>query len=240
MGDMDNSAVQLLDLGPEETVLVVVAHPDDPEYGISSAVAKWSAAGVQTNYLLLTAGEAGIGSVEPSTTGPMRSEEQKAACQQVGVENLNILDFPDGVLEYSLDIRRAIATEIRRVKPTIVITMTWAEETAWGLNQADHRVAGLATLDAIRDAGNKWVFTDVLEPWQASKLMVYGTPNPTHAVDVTGAPIQQGIASLEQHREYLAALPDHPAPSEMIPKFARMGGDMVGVEHAVAFRVYDM
>ncbi|MGO3456565.1 PIG-L deacetylase family protein [Corynebacterium casei] len=49
-------------LKPEEIerVLVVVAHPDDAEYGLSVAVNNFTAAGKEVGYLLLTAGEAGI------------------------------------------------------------------------------------------------------------------------------------------------------------------------------------
>ena len=89
---------------------------------------------------------------------------------------------------------------------------SWDVEFAAGLNQADHRVAGLAAVDALRDAGNRWVFTELLdqglEPWSPRWLLVGGDQRPTHGVDVTGEPLERGIASLECHREYLAGIPD--------------------------------
>ncbi|SES44956.1 hypothetical protein [Lentzea albida] len=62
----------------------------------------------------------------------------------------------------------------------------------------------------------------------------------THGVDVTGEPLRRGVASLEAHAAYLAALPDHPAPADLIPMFAAMGGKAMGVEHAVLFRAHDL
>jgi hypothetical protein len=59
-------------------------------------------------------------------------------------------------------------------------------------------------------------------------------------VEVTGEPLRRGIASLEAHAAYLAALPDHPAPKDIIPKFTAMGGRAMGVEHAVLFRAHDL
>lgn len=193
------SNLPLLELDAGDRVLCVVAHPDDLEYGASSAVARWTAQGIHTTYLLLTSGEAGIDGTEPADTARIRASEQQQACAQVGVGDLRILGFPDGVLEYSLEMRESIAGVIRSVRPTVVVTMDWSEGMPWGLNQADHRVAGLATLDAVRDAGNRWVFPDLaddrgntLDRWQASHLLVFGSGSPTHAVDVTGEPVEKG------------------------------------------------
>ena len=88
----------------------------------------------------------------PAEAGPLRAAEQRNACAAVGVTDLEILDFPDGQLVYGLEIRKAIARVIRQQRPDVVVTTTWEVEPGWGLNQADHRVAGLATVDAVRDA----------------------------------------------------------------------------------------
>lgn len=226
-----------------ERVLCVVAHPDDVEYGTSAAVAKWVAQGVEVAYLLLTAGEAGM-QIPPSEVGPLRAAEQRAACEAVGVSDLTILGHPDGMLVYGLDLRRDIARKIREFKPDVVVTGSWEVEAPWGLNQADHRAAGLATLDAIRDADNTWVFpelaaSDGLAKWSTRWFLVSGDARPTHGVDVTGEPLAKAVRSLEAHREYLAALPWHPAPADFIPSIAAMNGPALGVEHAVLFRGWD-
>jgi LmbE family N-acetylglucosaminyl deacetylase len=223
-------------------VLCVVAHPDDVEYGTSSAIAKWTSQGVEVGYLLLTRGEAGMPN-PPEETARIRRGEQEAACAEVGVSSLEVLDHPDGVLQPSLDLRRDIARAIRRFQPDVVVTGSWEVEFVAGLNQADHRVAGMACLDAIRDADNPWVFPELLEEglekWRVRWFLVSGHTEPTHGVDVSGEPLTRGVASLEAHREYLGAIEGHPAPSMIIPMVAAMGGQRLGVEHAVLFRAWD-
>jgi LmbE family N-acetylglucosaminyl deacetylase len=223
-------------------VLCVVAHPDDVEYGTSSAVAKWTSQGVEVAYLLLTRGEAGMPN-PPEETARIRRAEQEAACAAVGVSTLEILEHPDGVLQPSLDLRRDIARAIRRHQPDVVVTGSWEVEFVAGLNQADHRVAGMACLDAIRDADNPWVFPELveegLEKWAVRWFLVSGHTEPTHGVDVSGEPLARGVASLEAHNEYLGAIEGHPPPAMIIPLVAGMGGRRLGVEHAVLFRAWD-
>ncbi|UZN02795.1 PIG-L deacetylase family protein [Cellulomonas sp. S1-8] len=225
-------------------VLCVVAHPDDLEYGTSAAVAAWTARGIEVAYLLLTRGEAGMDGVEPARAAELRVREQVAGSLAVGVTQVDFLEHPDGVLVYGLDLRHDIAAAIRRFRPDAVLTTSWAEVLPYGLNQADHRAAGLAAVDAVRDAGNRWVFTDLLdaglEPCSVRWVLVAQDPHPTHAVDVSGAPLQRAIASLEAHREYLALLPWHPAPADLIPAVTRAQGRALGVEHAVALRAIDL
>jgi LmbE family N-acetylglucosaminyl deacetylase len=224
-------------------VLCVVAHPDDVEYGTSAAVAAWTSKGIDVAYLLLTRGEAGMDALTPERTADLRVTEQIAGSAAVGVSEVDFLTYPDGVLEYSLHLRRDIAREIRRHRPDAVVIGTWEVEFAAGLNQADHRVAGLATLDAVRDAGNRWVFTELLddglEPWSPRWLLIGGDSRPTHGVDITGEPLERGIASLECHAQYLAGIPGHPPPRLMLTGIAALQGRRLGVPHAVLFRAHD-
>jgi LmbE family N-acetylglucosaminyl deacetylase len=144
--------------GDLRQVLCVAAHPDDLEYGTSSAIAAWTARGVGVVYLLLTRGEAGIDGSSPDQAAQLRTQEQIAASKAVGVSRVEFLDYPDAVLEYSLALRRDIARVIRSCRPDAVVTGSWEAVSTIGLNQADHRVASLAVVDALRDAGNRWVF----------------------------------------------------------------------------------
>ena len=125
--------LELLKVEEIERVLVVVAHPDDAEYGLSVAVNSFTAAGKEVGYLLLTAGEAGIRDMEPAKTKALRAHEQRAACQEVGVEHLTILDFPDGEMEYGLDVRKAVAKEIREFQPDTVAVINFDFSARWGL-----------------------------------------------------------------------------------------------------------
>lgn len=239
-GVQDEPRVQALPDADFQRVLCVVAHPDDMEYGASTAVATWTRRGVEVAYLLLTRGEAGIDGSPPEQTRQIRTADQQAACAAVGVSHLDFLDRPDGVLVHDLDLRRDIARAIRRFRPDAVVGQTWAIEAPWGLNQADHRVAGLATLDAVRDADNRWVFRELLdeglEPWPVRWLLISGDPAEDRGVEIDERALEAGIASLEAHAGYLAALPWHPAPRAMLTEIAETGGRAMGVRYAALFR----
>ena len=157
-----------------QSALAVVAHPDDLEYGAASAIARWRSQDKQISYLLVSRGEAGIDSLPPEETGPLREEEERAGARLVGVETVEFLDYRDGVIEYGLPLRRDIARAIRRHRPEILITLNF--QLTWGgpeLNMADHRWVGLAVLDAARDAANRWIFPELIEeglqPWSGVK-----------------------------------------------------------------------
>ena len=229
--------LELLKVEEIERVLVVVAHPDDAEYGLSVAVNSFTAAGKEVGYLLLTAGEAGIRDMEPAKTKALRAHEQRAACQEVGVEHLTILDFPDGEMEYGLDVRKAVAKELRAFQPDTVAVINFDFLARWGINHIDHRVTGEAVADAIRDADNPWTHRDLdVEPWKADRLLISGSSTPTHRLLVTDVDVQAGVRSLEQHKVYLEALPDHPKPADFIP--AMVSGE--GEEKYLSLRVVNM
>ena len=227
-----------------QRVLCVVAHPDDMEYGASAAVAAWSAAGVEVTYLLLTRGEAGMAE-PPEIVAPLRESEQRSACAQVGVEDLRHLDHPDGMLEHGLPLRRDIAAVTRRVRPHLVVTANFDLEAYGGLNQADHRAAGLAAIDGVRDASNPWVFRDLheeqgLAAWKTDALVIAGHPEPTHAKPVTAEHVAAAVASLQAHEAYLEHVADHPAPQDFIPEILAAGGRAAGTEHAVMLRRFEL
>lgn len=240
---MEPLNLEAFDTAGVERVLCVVAHPDDMEYGASAAVAHWTDAGIEVAYLLLTSGEAGM-QRPPAEVGPLRAAEQRAACDRVGVRQLTILDHPDGMLMPTLALRRDIAREIRTFKPDAVLISSWDIEAPWGLNQADHRAAGLAALDAVRDADNTWVFPELaadegLPKWGATWLLVVGSvAPPTHAIEVTEADVQASVDSLTCHAAYLADLPGHPAPAEFIPEMLAEQGRAFGVPHALLVRAH--
>ena len=225
-----------------ERALAVVAHPDDLEYGAASAVARWTSQGKQVAYLIATRGEAGMDAILPEEAGRIREAEERESARVVGVHTVEFLDHLDGVIEYGLPLRRDIARAIRRHMPHLIITGN-AELTYGGitLNMADHRAVGLATLDAARDAGNRWVFRDLLdeglEPWGEAKMVcISGSPSPTHAVDVTEF-MDAGVASLEKHRLYIENLSTKVDPDEMLRWNASITGELIGCEYAVSFQV---
>lgn len=229
-----------------ERGLAVVAHPDDLEFGAAAAIARWTAQGKQIDYLMVTSGEAGIDAMAPADCRAVREAEQIESARIVGVENVDFLGFPDGVLEFGLPLRAAIAEQVRRRQPEIVITGNFRE--TWGgrnLNQADHIAVGRAVVDAVRDAGNRWVFadqlTDGLEPWGGVReVWANGSPRAEHGVDTTET-FDAGVASLEAHRAYIEGLGwEHFDPREFLEGNSRPAGARMGVPFATSFEVFPM
>jgi LmbE family N-acetylglucosaminyl deacetylase len=220
----------------------VVAHPDDLEYGVASAVAHWTDLGRDVAYVMVTSGEAGIEGLDPAEVGPLREEEERASAAEVGVNEVHFLGLPDGLLEPGLALRRAIAGALRKVRPDVVVTMnfalTWGE--SGGVNHADHRAVGEATLDACRDAANSWIWADLGPRWAGTKAVyVAGADAPTHFVDV-GATLHRGVASLRAHRQYLAGLGTDFDPDRFLRDMAGFAGIAAGCDAAVLFRRYQV
>ncbi|MEV7175510.1 PIG-L deacetylase family protein [Kitasatospora sp. NPDC093679] len=226
-----------------QTALAVVAHPDDMEYGAAAAVARWTSQGKRVVYVMATSGEAGIDSMDPETCRRVREEEQITSAALVGVDVVEFLGHQDGVVEYGLPLRKDIARTIRRHRPEIVITTNF-RETYGGTwpNQADHIAVGRATLDAVRDAGNRWVFRDLLdeghEPWNGVRqLWAAASPDSGHAVDTTES-FDLGVASLEAHRAYLDGLGGDMADARgTLETFGAMAGERLGTRYASPFEV---
>lgn len=227
-----------------QRALAIVAHPDDLEYGAASAIARWTDQGRSVAYLVASRGEAGIDTVPPEQAGPLREKEQVAAAAVVGVDVVEFLDHPDGVIEYGVPLRRDIAEGIRRHRPELVITGNHRETFANGyLNMADHRNVGAAVLDAVRDAGNRWVFPEQieagLEPWGGVRWVALGgSPLASHAVDIT-ATLDRGMESLRAHKVYLDVLgDDHPgADAGILRQMAEKTAERFGGRLAVSFEL---
>lgn len=243
--------------GDWERALAIVAHPDDMEYGASGAVAAWTAAGREVTYLMVTRGEAGIDDLPPAESAGVREREQIASAAAVGVPTVEFLDHHDGVITAGTGLRRDLAAAVRRHRPHLVLTLnhhdTWGPGT-W--NSADHRAVGRSVLDAVADAGNRWIFPDLaddgLNPWRGVRwVAVAGSPYATHGTDVT-ATVDRAVASLAEHHAYLTTLArqrheaggEPPTPEDQAREFiegATAGaGRRLGVANAVAFELIGM
>ena len=227
-----------------ERGLAVVAHPDDLEYGAASAIARWTSEGRTIVYVLVTRGEAGIDHMDPVDVGPLRAAEEVKSAAIVGVEDVAFLDgHADGTIEYGLTLRHDLAAAIRRHRPEVLVSINRSADWGPGTppNHADHRHVGAALVDAARDAANRWVFTDLLdaglEPWPGVRFAAFNaSPQPTHAVDVTGF-LELGIASLREHKVYLDGLGTAMDPDAFLRGNAEQLGARQGVEHAAAFEI---
>jgi LmbE family N-acetylglucosaminyl deacetylase len=100
-------------------------------------------------------------------------------------------------------------------------------------------------LDAVRDAGNRWVFpeqlADGLEPWGGvAQIWAPGSPRSRHGVDVTDT-FDQGVASLRAHDAYLRGLGSSSFdPEELLEGVARPVGTRLGCRYGVAFEVFPL
>lgn len=229
-----------LDESTFQSVMCVVAHPDDIEYGLSAAVDKWVKAGKTVTYLLASRGESGIDTMHPDEAGPAREAEEIEAARVVGVDVVDFLDFRDGVIEYGVPLRRELCKVMRMRKPDCVVSQGHDVRFMNRLSQSDHRAVGLATLDAVRDCGNRWIFTDLedegIQPWTGIKTVLVGaSPVATHYVEV-GEHLEPAIASLEAHHAYNDVLPDDfPKPRELVTMILGMPERATGLPYSLTF-----
>ena len=226
-----------------QRALAVVAHPDDLEYGVASAVARWTDQGKEVRYCLVTSGEAGIDSMPPDECARVRQEEERRSAAVVGVDEVEFLAHPDGLVMPDLVLRRDLAMAIRRFRPEVVVSINFRDRVPGmdGINHADHRHTGAALLDAVRDAATRWLWPGAGgDAWGGVRFALFGnSPEATHLVDVTGS-IDRGVASLEEHRAYLDALPEGTTgtdPDGFLRGIAATVGEPHGLAAAVAFEL---
>ena len=135
----------------DHRVLVVLAHPDDPEFFCGGTVAKMAAEGRQVHYCLLTSGDKGADEpgVDPEALAKTREVEQRAAAAELGVQEVHFLGYRDGELHVGQGLRRDVARIVRQIRPYTLITSDPSNFYSTFVNHADHRVAGQVALDAV-------------------------------------------------------------------------------------------
>jgi len=152
----------------KKRILVILAHPDDPEFFCGATIAKWTGEGHEVNYCLLTKGDKGFNEQFKIKTEIIRTriKEQKRAAAILGVHNITFLNNEDGYLIPDLLLRKEITGVIRKIKPDIVVTCDptnyFIRDTY--INHPDHRAAGQSTIDAVFPAvQNAYFFPDLIE-----------------------------------------------------------------------------
>ncbi|MGD1995909.1 MAG: PIG-L deacetylase family protein [Anaerolineae bacterium] len=201
------------DVGNPQRVMVILAHPDDPEFFCGGTVGRWAKEGREIIYVLATHGEGG--SDDPRMTREqlacIREEEQRAAARVLGVHEVVFLDYPDGLVIPSLDLRRDLTRQIRRWRPGVVITCDpTLRYRLHYINHPDHRAVGDAALDAIfPDARNRLQFPDLLqeglEPHRVREVYIAGAAEPDTEVDITDS-LGRKVAALREHRSQISDL----------------------------------
>ena len=102
-----------------QRVLVVTAHPDDLDFGAGGTIAQWTAKGIKVSYCICTNGDQGGEDPDvPREEMPkIRQKEQRDAGLALGVTDITFLNYRDGWLEPTIELRKKIVREIRKVKP---------------------------------------------------------------------------------------------------------------------------
>lgn len=173
--------------------LVLVAHPDDAEYGMSAAVARWTDEGKTVEYVLGSSGEAGIQGIPADVCGPLREQEQRRAAAAVGVDRVDFLGFTDSALADTDELRDALAKVIAERQPELVLGGWSGDEWEPGApNQSDHIEFGRAVAAAVARVPGTALFEN--------------GPGATHEVEVDPSHVERAVRSLREHEEYLRVL----------------------------------
>ena len=187
-------------------VLVITAHPDDVDFGAAGTIGRWTALGVKVTYCIVTDGASGAADpdVDLSTLAIVRREEQRRAAAAVGVDDVRFLDYPDGRLEVSIELRRDLSRVIREVRPDRVVAQS--PERNWERIRAshpDHLAAGEAALQAVYpDSRNPYAHPELLaegfEPHVVEEVWLMASPRAGRAVDITET-FELKVAALKCH-----------------------------------------
>jgi LmbE family N-acetylglucosaminyl deacetylase len=194
-----------------QKILVVLAHPDDPEFFCGASISSWTSAGHQVVYWLLTCGDKGSNDpdTQPDQLCVDRNAEQLRAAAVLGVHQVHFLGYPDGELVPDMNLRRDVTRIIRLERPDILVTCD-PETLYFGenrINHPDHRAAGQVTLDAVfPGAGNPLYFPELLAaglpPHTPREVWVSLTTQPSIRLDVT-AYWDTKIRALYEHKSQI-------------------------------------
>ncbi|HNP73923.1 MAG TPA: PIG-L family deacetylase [Kouleothrix sp.] len=223
--------------------MVIVAHPDDAEFGCAGSVAAWAREGWEIYFVICTDASGG-GADEATDVGPAarkqitdtRKAEQREAARILGVKDVIFLDRPDGLLQPTIDLRRDLVRLMRRYRPTRVLCQsperTWKPAYPIGRHHPDHLAAGEATIAALYPAcQNPWDFPELLDeglaPHKVRELYVMGAPEINHAVDIS-ATLDAKIAALAAHVSQLG-----PRMPELEPRLRAWAAE-TGKAHEMA------
>ncbi len=244
---IDFTTLKPVEIRPEPfKILVTAAHHDDIEFGCAGSVARWVQEGAIVTYVIITDGGSGSNAPEMNRAQLVarRREEQLQAAQAIGVHDVRFLDYPDGVLQPTLELRRDLTRIIREVKPYRVVCQDPTTVFVWDsyINHPDHRAAGEATVYAVfPSAETRPIFPELLdeglEPHKVSELFLDMSFHPTHYVDIS-ATLEHKLDALRHH---ISQIGDGATAEDNALKFVRewsaKNGENVGVSHAELFRV---
>lgn len=226
------------------SAMIIVAHPDDAEFMAAGTLARWARAGSRVVYLLVTSGDKG--SSDPTITREAlvltRQEEQRAAARILGAKEVLFLGYEDGVVIPSIELRRDIAREIRRLKPHAVLCQDPTRFFSGSdyINHPDHRAVGEAALAAVYPAArDRMTFPELLaeglEPHKVQEVFVGFAERTDVIVDISQT-LDAKVASLLAHRSQMGDW----QPAETVATWARETAQDQPIEYGEAFRYFKL
>ncbi len=229
-----------------ERVMVIVAHPDDADFGPAATIAGWVRGGSAAHLVCCTSGDAGgeDARADPLVLARTRETEQRAAAAVVGYEEVTFLHRPDGALENDLPLREQLVRVIRTFRPDAVLTMdpTVLIHQDGYIQHTDHRAAAMAALDAVYPAArNPMAFPHLatdegLDAHVVKWLYLFWTDKADVWVDTTGT-VEVRIAALREHRSQIR---EPEGLEKRIREWSGEAGQLIGTEAADAFRLVDI
>lgn len=228
-----------------ERFLIIVAHPDDADFGPAATAARWIDEGSVAELVCCTSGDAGSDDPEtdPLELATLREAEQRAAAEIVGYSAVHFLHQPDGALANDLPLREQLVRIIRQFRPDAVLTIdpTYLFHRDGYVQHTDHRAAGFAAVDAVSPAaGNPMAFPHLsregLQAHKVGRLLLFWVEEPDAWVDVAGF-VDRKIAALRAH---VSQIREPDKLEERVRGWAAEEGARAGVEAAEAFRVVDL
>jgi LmbE family N-acetylglucosaminyl deacetylase len=224
-------------------ILIIAAHPDDIEFGAAGSAAVWTDAGAEVYYCVVTDGAAG--SNDPKTVYSelveLRKQEQAQAARHVGVKEVYHLNYVDGTLQPSIELRRDLTRLIRQLRPDRVVimdpTVMLVQDDGFSyINHPDHRASSEAALYAVfPSAETRPIFPELLdeglEPHHVNELYLMMSDKAQVAVDIS-AVMDRKIQALLEHRSQLGE-----EIIDMVRNWDAQAGKEMGVDYAEIFRV---
>ena len=222
--------------------MVIVAHPDDADFGPAATASRWIDAGSVGWLVCCTSGDAGgeDPDLDPMELAALREEEQRMAADVVGYAGVSFLHQPDGALDNDLALREHLVREIRTFRPDAVLASD--PEVVFyrdgGVNHTDHRAAGMAAVDAVYPAARNpmafpWLAKSGLASHVVRRVYLFWPNDPNIRVDVT-ATIDRKFAALRAHASQIKE-PDK--LETRIREWATDAGEPIGAAAGEAFRL---
>ena len=225
----------------KKRVMIIIAHPDDGEFGAAGTLAKWAREGHEIYYTLCTSGDKGTSDpkITASELTATREMEQQNAANVIGAKGVAFLRHTDGELKNNESLRQDISREIRRIKPDIVICQDPTNRFGDNhINHPDHRAAGDAALDCVYPSARDYhAFPQLIEegfmPHNVLEVYLTGQGGTTPTVIDISSTIDIKINALLEHRSQVGT--DNPERVEVLTSRVKERANNLGKEFGVEF-----